>query len=49
MGTISANGYTNGNNDIFLAQLNSTGSTIFVSYMGGTISETPGYLTWNSV
>ena len=47
-GTINANGYTNGNNDIFLMSLSPTGTTNFVEYMGASISETPGAVVWNN-
>lgn len=47
MGQISANSYTNGNNDILIASLTKDGKTNIVEYMGSTISETPGDLVWN--
>ena len=47
-GSISANGYTNGNNDIFIMSLSANGSTNFIEYMGASISETPGAVVWNN-
>lgn len=49
MGSISANGYTNGNSDILLASMSKDGTTKFVEYMGSTIIETPGDIIYNTV
>jgi hypothetical protein len=49
LGTISANGFSNGNNDILMMNLNSKGETQFVENMGASISETPGAIVWNKV
>jgi hypothetical protein len=49
IGQISANGYTNGNNDILMAQLDKDGKTKYVEYMGGTIIEQPGDIIYNTV
>eukprot|EP00347_Sterkiella_histriomuscorum_P002714 403367090 len=49
MGQISANGFTNGNNDVLVASMTKDGKTNFVEYMGSTISETPGDIVYNSV
>lgn len=47
MGQISAIGFTNGNSDILVAGLTRDGQTKFVEYLGNTISETPGDITYN--
>lgn len=49
MGQISAAGYTNGNNDIFMAGLTKDGVLIFTNYLGGSISETPGDIQYNPI
>lgn len=50
MGSISANGFTNGNSDILLAGLKLIGGdTVFVENLGSNIIETPGGLVWDRV
>jgi hypothetical protein len=47
LGQISANGFTNGNNDLLLMSLTLSGDTRFVEYMGASIIENPGGILYN--
>jgi hypothetical protein len=47
LGQISANGITNGNNDLFIMSLTLTGETRFVENLGSSIMENPGGMIFN--
>lgn len=50
LGQISANGFTNGNNDLLLMSLSvASGQTRFVQNLGASIADNPGGIIYNSI
>ena len=47
LGSIQANGFSNGNLDLFVMQLTLAGETKFVEYIGAGNIETPGDIVYN--
>ena len=49
LGSISANGFSNGNTDVLIMSLTSQGETILVENMGGSIIDSPAGIVYSDV